>query len=35
MRLLKIEWGKFKLEVPVEILYLLFKAFLMVHFMDR
>ena len=35
MRLVKVEWGKFKLELPAEfLLYLLFKAFLMVHNVD-
>jgi hypothetical protein len=32
MRLITVQWGKFKLELPAEIfLFLLFKAFLMLH----
>ncbi len=33
MRPVRVKWGKLYLELPAEIfLYLLFKAFLMVHF---
>lgn len=32
MRIVKFEWGKLKVELPVELLfYLLLKAFLMTH----
>jgi hypothetical protein len=32
MRLIRIEWGKFKLELPAEVfLFLLLKAFLVLH----
>jgi hypothetical protein len=32
MRLVTVQWGKFKLELPAEIiLFLLFKTFLMLH----
>ena len=33
MRLVRVKWGKLYVEAPAEIiLFLLFKAFLMVHF---
>jgi hypothetical protein len=32
MRLVRVQWGKFKLELPMELLLLvLFKAFLIYH----
>ena len=32
MRLIKVEWGKFKLELPGEVFILLtLKAFLLIH----
>jgi hypothetical protein len=35
MRLIRIEWGKFKLELPGEIfIFLLLKAFLVLHFLN-
>jgi hypothetical protein len=35
MRLVTVQWGKFKLELPAEIiLFLLFKAFLVIHSMN-
>jgi len=35
MRLVRVRWGKLVIEVPVEIvLFLLLKAFLMVHKMN-
>ncbi len=35
MRLIRVEWGKFKLELPADILvFLLLRAFLMFHNMN-
>ncbi len=34
MRLIRVRWGKFRLELPAEIfIFLLVKAFLMLHSM--
>jgi hypothetical protein len=35
MRMIRIQWGKFKLELPAELaLYLLLRFFLLIHNVD-